>query len=74
MSVFHVDNRHSYYRRMFAPKYVFGSLQVGTARGDYGNSYSTSDIMKRMLNNSLAITLSGYFVSDNLSIPLFLDW
>ena len=32
---------------------------------DYGNASCTPENIKTMLNNSLAITPSGYFVSDN---------
>ena len=56
---------------MFAPKYVWITpswYSRGWWDEDYGNSSCTPDIMKTILNNSLAITPNGYFVSDNGSI------
>ena len=56
---------------MFAPKYVWITpswYSRGWWKEDYGNSSCTPDIMRTMLNNSLAITPSGYFVLDDQSI------
>ena len=63
--------KQAYYRRMFAPKYVWITpswYSRGWWNEDYGNSSCTPDIIKTLLNNSLAITPNGYFVSDNVSI------
>ena len=59
---------------MFAPKYVWimpSWYSKGWWKEDYGNSSCTPDIMKKVLNSSLAITPSGYFVSDSLSTVSF---
>ena len=66
--------QQGYYRGMFAPKYVWITpswYSKGWWKEDYGNSSCTPDIMRKMLNNSLAITPSGYFVSDELSTATF---
>ena len=53
---------------MFAPKYVWITpswYSKGWWEEDYGNSSCTLNIMRKMLNNSLAVTPGGYFISDD---------
>lgn len=62
-------NTQAYHRRMFAPKYVWITpswYSKGWWKEDYGNTSCTTENIKTMLNNSLAIIPSGYFVSDGV--------
>ena len=57
-----------------APKYVW-LLPSWYSRGwwklDYGNASCTPDILRKMLNSTLAYTPDGYFVSEDKDTVTF---
>lgn len=61
-------NVQAYYRKWFAPKYVwftYSWYNNGWWDEDYGNSSCTPEIIRRMINDSLAITPNNNLVSDD---------